>query len=182
MRMTEHAQPAHGGCGYEYLIQSLGLEGVIVGATYSTINGVREDFTYSKDANSSLGVALNNGNGWSADGTQSWDSTGSEDFGFKSGRQELKHETGYVYGEYNIACLGEVDQPTEWASGAQNLDAGSMPAASFCVPRTRTPPTTRQLPRRSHPLMVSISRRTSGAACPRRRATARPRALTTCSR
>jgi hypothetical protein len=58
MRMTEHAQPAHGGCGYEYLIQSLGLEGVIVGAIYSTINGVREDFTYSEDANSSLGVAL----------------------------------------------------------------------------------------------------------------------------
>jgi hypothetical protein len=105
-----------------------------VGATAAVIKspGLGQQFTYTANASSSLGVGLLDPSGtWSAGGTYNISSTSGIPFANYGGDQAYVYKTDYQYAEYTNGCTTWT-APYEYAGGAQ-ADATTAPYAAHCL-------------------------------------------------
>ncbi|MFJ4220535.1 hypothetical protein [Curtobacterium luteum] len=117
---------------------SLGTKIVTVGEAYVS-NGTTVDFGYTTGSNSSLGLAVDTGGGFKADGTSSVSSTASVDFAPYSGTGGVQFRTKFVYKKFKTQCMYSEPtysvRATSYAGGTypKAIAASSTPSASKCV-------------------------------------------------
>jgi hypothetical protein len=117
---------------------SLGTKIVTVGEAYVS-NGTTVDFGYTTGSNSSLGVAVNTGGGFKADGTSSVSSTSTVDFAPHTGTGGVQFRTKFVYKKFKTQCTHSEPtykvRATSYAGGTypKAIAASSTPSATKCV-------------------------------------------------
>lgn len=126
--------PRPGFCPPPTLVKKFKPHPTSVGETAAIITspGLGQQFTYTANASSSLGVGVQDPSGtWSASGTYTISSTSGTPFANYGGDQAYVYKTDYQYAEYTNGCLTWT-QPYEYAGGGQ-VDATNAPYADYCL-------------------------------------------------
>jgi hypothetical protein len=131
-------------CGGLFM-KGLGEQKTLIGETFSSDGRARENFTYSVNANSSLGVAVSDteNSGYSQSGTETSSAGGSDAFNAVYGAVNEYYDTYYGHDLYYESCYiapGVYDSyytthNTGWTTGAAEYSVSSPPYnAQVCSP------------------------------------------------
>jgi hypothetical protein len=122
-------------CGQMIKAKYLGKRWTVVGITSSKVLGTTIDFDYGKDQSSSLGVGISatgSKGSWTASGTKSVSSSGSENFPTQTGKKTTLDKTKFTYWKFVVVCIGYQANATGWDAGT-DLGHEGVPKATHCV-------------------------------------------------
>lgn len=129
------------GCS-SWFEQDFGPRWVPVGHTSSSTFGVRHDFSYSRTAESTLGVGVHGASpvgGWTFGGTSTRSSTGGINFPAQGDHHGALYDTQFRYGKFMVMCatppfaasVWHEASPMEWVAGSRVRPVG-WPKATYC--------------------------------------------------
>lgn len=119
-------------CDAHNYIRSLGVRDTVVGSTYSNMRNVKMSFTYTRGADSSLGLSVSivpppGFTGWdplgydmTLGGQSSVTSTTTVPYTPHNGFENDQYKTGFVYGLSFQECVGGYTQSVSFAGGSHD--------------------------------------------------------------
>ena len=127
-------------CDTHYYSKNLGVRNTIVGSTYSNMSNVTMGFTYTRGADSSLGLSVSvipppGFTGWDAlgydmslGGQSNVSSTATIPYASHHGFNSTLYKTGFAYALYFQQCVGGYTQSVSFAGG-RTVGTGYSPAS-----------------------------------------------------